>query len=384
MLALTSASVLATACYEKKPDEKGDLIATQTIGPMGGTLAGEGITLEVPRNAVTADTDFELRTANRILTARDYNQSGGSYALWPEGLHLRVPAELSFAEGPDAPAVLFVQDELTVAAHGSSAWINELGVFAIAREGTPVVSMLEPELGATPADAGAAHRDLAHFRVSVSDTPHFDLALSIYDMDQVYDKPLNGSGAGDCGFRLSAVAGGSLSVGCSDGPLTAKVGVTSAEIAFDVEPYQAGKMETPVVVGVVGGSDELAYQLGFFSFDTSPCYAETCSDRGLCEVQGDTPQCTCNPGYAPGENLSCDCIPQCDGRECGFDGCEGTCQPGCGEGETCSDQGQCVPDGSEGPMETTTDDGGDTTTDDGGDTTTSGTTDGGSSSSTSM
>jgi len=388
VFALTSPSVLATACYERKPEEKGDLIAAQTIGPMGGTLAGAGITLDVPPGAVTADTEFELRTANRSLSVRDYEQSGGAYALWPEAFKLRLPAELSFAEAPDPAAVLFVQDELTVAAHGSSAWINELGAFAIAREGTPAVTMLEPPLGATPDEAGAPLRDLAHLRVGVSDTPHLNLALSLYDVAQHYTKPLNGNGDGDCGLQVEGqtVIGGSLSLACSnDPPLTGQVGVTSAEIQFDVVPNQSGKLEMPVVVGVVAGSDELAYQLGFFSFDTSPCYGETCSDQGTCEVSGDTPQCVCNPGHAPGDGLTCDCVPQCDGRECGGNGCGEFCPPGCPDGETCNDQGQCVPDGTdEGPMDTTTD-GGDSTTD-GGDTTTSGggTTDGGTSSSTGM
>lgn len=29
------------------------------------------------------------------------------------------------------------------------------------------------------------------------------------------------------------------------------------------------------------------------------------------------------------------CVPQCDGKECGTDGCGGQCAPGCGAGETC-------------------------------------------------
>jgi hypothetical protein len=37
------------------------------------------------------------------------------------------------------------------------------------------------------------------------------------------------------------------------------------------------------------------------------------------------------------------CVPTCDGKQCGDDQCGGTCQPGCGEGETCNTGGQCVP-----------------------------------------
>lgn len=387
--ALALLSVLASSACKEDEDVKGDLIAHQTIGPDGGTLAGAGIRLEVPANAVTADTDFELRTANRDLSARDYVQSGGAYALYPEGLHLRLPAELQMTGGPDPASILFLQDELTVASLGSSAWINELSTFAIANEGTPMSMVLEPPLGSTPDDAGGAIRDMTHFRVATADTPRFDLALTIYDTAQYYDKPLNGSGAGDCGFEVGSVAGGSLSAGCSEGPLTAKIGVTSAEIAFDVTPFQAGKMEEPVVVGVVGGSEELAYQLGFFSFDTSPCYAENCGGYGTCEVQGDTPQCTCIDGYEPGAELTCNCVPQCGGRECGSDGCDGFCPPGCGDGETCTPEGQCVPDGSEetGPSDesTSSNDDGTTTSDTGMATSTTddgGSTSGGGSSST--
>jgi parallel beta-helix repeat protein len=37
------------------------------------------------------------------------------------------------------------------------------------------------------------------------------------------------------------------------------------------------------------------------------------------------------------------CTPQCDGKQCGDDGCGGTCQPGCGNNETCDAAGQCIP-----------------------------------------
>jgi hypothetical protein len=373
--------LVSTACYENDK-AKGELIASQTIGPEGGTLEGGGVRLVVPAHAVTAETEFELLTSTADLSARDYAQSGGAYALQPADLHLRLPAALSFSGASDDSTVLFVQDGLTVAASGSTAWINELSTFALASEGTPVTTVVEPELGRSPDDAGAAHRDIAHFRVQTSETPRFNIALTIYDVEQYYVKPLNGNGAGDCGFELSTVAGGSLSAICSGGPLTSTIGVSSAEISFDVTPDQAGKMETPVVVGVVGGSDELAYQLGFFSFDTSPCYAENCSNVGTCEVQGDTPVCTCNDGYEPGPELTCTCVPQCGGRECGFDGCDSTCAPGCNEGEVCDDaSGTCVPDGSDSEADngTTTDDPS-TTTDDPSTTTTTATTDGGSSS----
>lgn len=333
----------------------GDLIASKTIGPTGGTLSGGGVTLDVPAFALTADTEFELRTSTRDLSARDFEQSGGAMAIFPENLILRQPAELRFSGGPDEPAVLFEQDGLTVAAMGRSAWINELSTVAIARAGVQTTMVVAPPLAATPAEAGAAIRDLAHFSVALTETPTFNVAYSLYDTQQLYDKPLNGSGEGDCGVALADVLGGSLAGGCSEGPLTSRVRVTSAMVEYDVTPYQSGKLVTPVVIGMIGGSDDLAFQLGFFAMDTSPCYGENCSEVGTCEVVGNEAACTCPEGFAPGPELSCECVPDCAGRECGGDGCGGNCAPGCGDGENCDEGGQCVPDGSEesGPAEET-------------------------------
>lgn len=357
VLASVSWMIVLPAGCKDDAAAKGDVIARATIGPDGGMLAGGGIELVIPAGALTADTDIELLTSSRDLTARDYVQQGGAMELTPEGLGLRLPAELKFTGASDDSVAMFVQDGLTVAGAGSSVWVNELGVIALASEGMRMTEMFEPMLGSSPTQPGMTFRDVAHFRVGLTNTPRFNVALSIYDFGQAYDKALNGTGEGDCGFELGGVQGGSLSAGCSDGPLTAKVGVTSAEIEFDVTPFQSGKLETPVVVGVIGGSDELAYQLGFLSFDTSPCYAETCSDYGTCEVQGDAAVCNCMEGFAPGEDLSCVCVPDCAGRQCGGDGCGGTCAPGCGDNEFCDDgSGQCMPDGSDtGTTDPTTD-----------------------------
>jgi hypothetical protein len=204
-------------------------------------------------------------------------------------------------------------------------------------------------IGASPDQAGQAIRDLVHLKLGVSETPRLNLALTVYDPQDYYDKPLNGSNEGDCGFKLENVLGGSLLAGCSDSPLSSTVRVTSDEVEFDIVPFLAGKMEVPVVVGLVAGSDELAHQLGFFSFDTSACYGETCSGRGMCQPTGDSgAECLCDPGYAP-NGLECECVPQCEGRSCGGDGCGGLCPPGCGDAEICED-GTCVSD--TGPSDT--------------------------------
>jgi len=43
----------------------------------------------------------------------------------------------------------------------------------------------------------------------------------------------------------------------------------------------------------------------------------------------------------PSMNASCSCEPQCDGKQCGPDGCGGNCPPGCGPNATCQG-GTCV------------------------------------------
>lgn len=395
LLALSVLASLAMACKEDA-DEMGELISREVIGPMGGSISGSGLTLQVPAGALTADTEFELRTSMKDLSARLFKQDGAAVDIGPDDMRLRLAAELTFDRGPDEPAVLFEQDGLTVAAIGSSAWINELGTVAVATADVVTAEVLEPALGGSPSSPGMTFRDLAHFRVALTESPNFNLSMTLYDTEQVYDKPLNGNGDGDCGFELGNVLGGSLSSGCSEGPVTARVRVTSAEIEYDVTPYLSGKLDTPVVVGVVGGADDLAFQLGFFSFDTSPCFSETCSGYGACEVQGENAACVCNEGYAPGEELTCVCVPDCSGRECGGDGCGEQCGPGCGETEVCQeDIGQCVPNGDPTDTDATDTDATDTdptdtdpstsgTTDPTDATTGGGSTDGGSSSGTTI
>jgi hypothetical protein len=356
LLVLSSLVVVSGCKEEEEEQDRGSLIARQTIGPEGGMLSGGGATLVVPPGAVTRETDFELRTFSSSLSARDYEQVAPPMELFPRGLELRLPAELSFGDGPEHPAVLFRQDGLTVAAEGTTAFINELNAFGLASAGTQRVDLLEPMLMPSPDKAGAPIRDLARFELALSEIPRLNVVLTVYDLANAYDKPLNGSGNGDCGFRLERVQGGSLAAGCSDMPTTSIVRVTSAQVGFDVVPFLAGKMETPVTVGMVAGGDDLAYHLGFFSFDTSACFEETCSGRGECEDVGNGAQCVCDEGYAPA-GLECECVPQCAGRSCGNDSCGGQCPPGCGDGASCM-EGSCVPDGSN-------DDGNDDGTDDG-------------------
>ena len=85
--------------------------------------------------------------------------------------------------------------------------------------------------------------------------------------------------------------------------------------------------------GACGGGEEL--DCG----DEDPCTEDMC----LPEVGCSNP--ALEEGTSCGEGLTCqagDCLcePQCDGRECGDDGCDGSCG-GCDAGESCED-GQCT------------------------------------------
>lgn len=338
------ASVVSTlgACKEEEQPE-GEIITRQTIGPEGGTISGNGLTLTIPAGALTADTDIELRTSQVPLGARDFEQSGPTVGIYPENLELRLPAELTFDKLPSEPAILFQQDGLTVASIGQVAYINELARVAAAKAGTPVTSMVDPVFGATPDGAAPLIRDTARLSMATSETPRLQLAFTVYDPAGAYTRPLNGNGAGDCGFELENLVGGSVSVGCTEKPITAEVRVSNDEVQFDLLPFLVGKIDTPVTVGVVAGSEELAYHLGFFQFETGPCFQETCSGHGVCMLTGDSGTCVCDEGYAPGpEPFTCECVPQCDGVQCGPDACGGSCPPGCSDGENCN-EGVCEP-----------------------------------------
>ena len=49
--------------------------------------------------------------------------------------------------------------------------------------------------------------------------------------------------------------------------------------------------------------------------------------------------CGCNPDYTACG--TCTCEAQCEGRECGPDGCGGWCNPGCQPGDLCDENGRC-------------------------------------------
>ena len=83
--------------------------------------------------------------------------------------------------------------------------------------------------------------------------------------------------------------------------------------------------------------------------------ASTCADglencSGVCaDLQTDASHCgDCAFACGRGEACvagACTCVPVCTGRECGNDGCDATCPPGCDAGWTCRDDGRCDCDG---------------------------------------
>lgn len=76
------------------------------------------------------------------------------------------------------------------------------------------------------------------------------------------------------------------------------------------------------------------------------CGVQEC--LGPCADAYDAPPCQdcldihCMPAFQACSGLSDDpCLPQCTGKQCGSDGCDGTCGT-CAPGCTCSAQGQCL------------------------------------------
>jgi len=333
-----------SGCKELREDA-GELLVSKSIGPEGGEISGGGLQLTFPPGALATETTIEIRASKTDLSAADYEMEGNARAIHPEELSLKVPAAARFS---GASGVLFRQDGLTVAANGDTAYINELNLVAEADAGSPRITAVMPTLSSTPDATGEAFRDIAPFRLEVRETQDLDLSLTLYDVAQAYMRPLNGSGTGDCGMQLGmTVIGGSITGGCTEGFTTASLRTTSAFVEFDAVPFLSGSLGTPVSVGVVAGDDTLAYQLGFFTFETDPCFEETCSMVGTCMETDDGAVCECPSGFAPGDNLTCQCVPMCaEGQECGQDSCGGDTCGGCDDGFMCA-EGSCVPEAPE-------------------------------------
>lgn len=337
------------------PDADKEL-ARALIGPEGGTLSGGGVSIEFPAGALPVETELRLVEVDRKLVAGDFEQRGKAYAIEPADLHLQLPAEVSLSSNAEAPSVLVESLGRTVAYPGTTAHVETLGLLALAETGTVTIAAIEPTLGASPSDPEGNFVDNLHFELQLDGTHRVDLRIVAWDYTQTQGV-LNGDN-GLCGFKLVQLEGGSLTTGCAGGELTASINAAGDHVSFTVLPLHAPALAQPVSVGIIASDDQLGYSLGYFEFSTGSCYLEECSGHGACNPT-DPPACVCDEGFAtPDDNpLACQCVPQCDGRECGSDSCGGGCGD-CTDGEECNySEGQCVPPGGEDDTTETTDDG---------------------------
>ncbi|MEE9386182.1 MAG: hypothetical protein V3V08_22450, partial [Nannocystaceae bacterium] len=358
LVRLTMAAALAAACNS---EDGGDVVARATIGPEGGALSGGDVSLTVPAGAVFDEIEFVLHKDQQDLSVGGYSQQGAAYRIEPAGLRLQLPAELEVKGG--AEGVLIHERGGHIVAHRSSgAFLDRLGRFAIADPGEMGLVVEYPALGAGP-QSGEIYTDTMHVQARLEQSHRLDLLLTAYDYDGVYG-PLNGEGY--CGFEVVNLVGGSLTTGCGGGEVTATLSAVGDVLTFDLRPFLTGKVTDPVPVEVVVGDDQLRFALGYFRFQTGPCYLENCSGHGICVAEvGAT--CECDEGFELSA-LECVCSPQCDGRECGADNCGGSCEPGCDDGQQCDgESGTCSEVGDDDDDDGDDDDGDDDDGDDDGD-----------------
>ncbi len=346
------------------------------IGPEGGELRSGAITVVIPPGAMGTTRVVKISKIDDNLGRSSVEQIGDAYLLEPTDLKLLIPATVTVSKlkGATTPTLLHIAgDTSKVHTYGMGSGdqaIGYIGAFGRVAGGNgsgELATISEPMLEATPelANASTPFSDSIKIAFTPNGLSIVDLVLTAYDLNGENNRDLNGNAY--CAFKPSTVQGASIATGCSTGTTTVALSLTSSSVDLDAIPFLLGKVDSPVVVQVEIGSQELVQTLGYFAFTTSPCYYETCSGYGTCVENGGVPSCQCTPGYVPaGENnLECACAPQCAGRECGSDSCGGSCAPGCGDGFDCNnDAGVCESDGS------TT---GDTTTSTSGDTTTSST-----------
>lgn len=329
------------------------------IGPEGGSVAiPDGPTLVIPPGALVTTRQIIIRPIEADLSKGSFKQSGGAFRLEPTDLDLKVPAELTFeGDQPAMPTILWRRGEGRVVSHAAAddralAYIGGLGTVALAAGGELAGSVDEPTLARVPTEVDYTKPfvDTATIKVTPKGTQLIDIGLTVYDPMGMSNRPLNGDGSRYCGFKFASVQGGSITGGCSGGLATGSLSINSTQVAVDASPFLLGKVDNAMLVEVQVGSGDLAHSLGFFPFKTGPCYLESCSGHGVCDDSSGAAQCMCADGYAPGEGLVCNCVPQCEGRNCGGNGCGGDCGS-CGPDSQCNfDIGQC--EGMPPPMST--------------------------------
>jgi hypothetical protein len=366
--------------------------ADALIGPEGGMVAhDDGVTLVVPPGALLVTRQIIIRPSEEKLSRGSFEQVGGSYLIEPRDLEFRVPAELTFdTKVEEKPTVLLMPKDkaesprviaYSAADDRPTAYIGSLGIVAAAKGSDPVGVVDSPMLARTPStvDLGKPFIDTGEIKVSPKGVTSLDVGFTAFDISGESKALLNGDGTSYCGFKFGAVLGASITGGCSSGVTSGTLNLSSTQATIEVKPFLIGKLERPVVVEVQVGTNDLAISAGYFAFNTSGCFLESCSGHGLCMDSGNESACMCDDGFAPGaEPLSCDCVPKCDDVECGDDGCGGQCAPGCNsDTHTCNGETRLCdplpPPETTGDMTTTTGDG-TTTTGDGTSTTGDGTT----------
>ncbi len=335
----------------------GSSTADALIGPDGGSVVhDDGVTLTVPPGALSTFRQIIIRPSDEKLSRGAFEQVGDSYLIEPRDLEFKIPAQLTFdADAGERPSVLLKTeaDAPRVIAYSAAddrptAYIGRLGVVAAAKGGDPIATVDMPMLARTPdtTDLKAASINAASLTISPKGVNTIDVGFTAFDPSGMNKSLLNGDGSTYCGFKFGAVMGASITNGCSNGISSGALSLSSTQAVVQVLPFLIGKLERPVIVEVQLGTGDLTFSAGYIPFDTSDCFLESCSAHGTCDESGGTAACICDDGYAPGkEGLSCDCVPKCEGKQCGGDGCGGNCQPGCNaDTHTCNyDNGQCDP-----------------------------------------
>ncbi|MEZ4449345.1 MAG: calcium-binding EGF-like domain-containing protein [Nannocystaceae bacterium] len=325
------------------------------IGPDGGELRIDHLTVVIPPGAMGTTRKLKISPSEANLSRSSFQQVGDAYLLEPTDLRLKIPATATFTKLKDVsqPAVLHqfgdagkIHSYTPPEGEDAVAYIGAFGTIAAAKAGEPSATIDMPTLLATPYDAGpsAPIVDTLAMKVTPNGINLVDVVLTAYDMNGENNRDLNGGAF--CAFKIQNVQGASIATGCTTGSTTVTLGLTSSSVDFEAIPFLLGKVDSPVVIHVEVGSQELVNTLGYLSFGTSACFYETCSGRGTCVESGGQAACMCDPGYAPSapeDGLGCECVPQCDGRMCGGDSCGGSCGS-CGDGFQCNDEaGACEP-----------------------------------------
>jgi hypothetical protein len=334
------------------------------IGPEGGELKSGAITVVIPPGAMGSTRTLKITEIDDNLGRAPYTQVSDSWLLEPTDLRLKIPATVTVSKLKDVkePTLLHVpRDTQTTHTYtmgsGDEAigYLGEFGKVAAGEGATPQFTVAAPPLAMTPDEANAAAPLTDSAPIAFSGAGSADVILTAYDLSGENNRDLNGGAY--CAFKPEMVNGASIATGCSTGVASVTLNLTGANVDFNAVPFLLDKVDGNVVVQVEVGSQGLVHTFGYFSFSTSPCYYETCDGYGACVDNGGAASCDCIDGYAPPEDdaLSCVCVPQCDGRECGSDSCGGQCSPGCGDGFDCNgDAGVCEPDGSTTTDPTTT------------------------------